>query len=131
MEKILALEMLASLFAPFPLGEKSWAEEVDFLVQQRCSVSCYNLQSAYSLGQILLKKEFNPQTAEKTGNYFQELKISLQAGQPLPQSNSEYSLAMELTYFLSKAHQTCPSDRGILKALRMISFDEGYLDYHI
>jgi hypothetical protein len=53
MEKILALEILASLFAPFALSEGVWAEEVDRLIEQRCSKSAYNLQPAYYLGQFL------------------------------------------------------------------------------
>jgi hypothetical protein len=32
MEKILALEILASLFAPFALNERDWVEEVDFII---------------------------------------------------------------------------------------------------
>jgi hypothetical protein len=32
MEKMLALEILASLFAPFALSERNWAEEVDLLI---------------------------------------------------------------------------------------------------
>jgi hypothetical protein len=126
MEKMLALEMLASLFAPFALSERDWAEEVDLLVERRCPISAYNLQPAYSLGQILLKPEFNPQTAAKAGDYFQQVKLSLQLDEPLVQADSEYSLAKELACFLSRAHQDSPSNQDILKALRMISFHKGY-----
>jgi hypothetical protein len=80
------------------------------------------------LGQILLKPEFNPYTAAKVGDHFQQMKLSLQLEEPLVQVNSEYSLAKELAYFLSKAHQDSPSDRDILNALCMISFHEGFLD---
>jgi hypothetical protein len=110
MEKMLALEILASLFAPFALSEMDWVEEVDFLIEQRCSISAYNLQPAYSLGQILLKPEFNPQTATKAGDYFQQMKILLQHNELLTQEDSEYSLAKELAYFLSRAHQDSPSN---------------------
>jgi hypothetical protein len=104
MEKMLALEILASLFAPFALSERDWAKEVDLLIDRRCSISAYNLQPAYSLNQILLKPEFNPQTASKAGDYFQQMKLSLQPDEPLAQADSEYSLAKELAYFLSRAH---------------------------
>jgi hypothetical protein len=125
---MLALEILASLFAPFALSERDWAEEVDFIISQRCPISAYNLQPAYSLGQILLKPEFNPQTATKAGDYFQQMKLSLQPDEPLAQADSEYSLAKELVCFLSRAHLDSPSDRDILRVLCMISFHEGYLD---
>jgi hypothetical protein len=127
MEKMLALEILASLFAPFALSERDWAEEVDLLIERRCSASAYNLQPVYCLGQILLKPEFNPQTAAKAGDYFQHMRLSLQPDEPLAQADSEYSLAKELAGLLSRAHQDSPSDRDILRALRTLSFHKGYL----
>jgi hypothetical protein len=56
------------------------------------------------------------------------MKLSLQLGEPYVQADSEYSLAKELSYFLSRAHQDSPSDGDILNALFMIFNHEGYFN---